>query len=71
MGKKIEQPWKGIMTKEDYDTFTKKMPPAMKKDFDMGLASGDTNTLMDLGARGLYEPKNKKARGKIKKNFSI
>ena len=69
--KKTEQPWKGVMTKEDYDTFTKKMPPAMKKDFDKGLASGDTNTLMDLGARGLYEPNNKKARGKIKKNFSI
>ena len=69
--KKTEQPWKGVMTKEDYDTFTKKMTPAMKKDFDKGLASGDTNPLMDLGARGLYEPNNKKARGKIKKNFSI
>ena len=69
--KKNDQPWKGVMTKTDYDTFTKKMTPAMKKDFDAGLASGDTNTLMDLGARGLYEPSNRKARGKIKKNFSI
>ena len=70
MGKKIEKPWEDVMTKEDYDTFTKKMPPAMKKDFDIGLANRDTNTLMDLGARGLYAP-NGKRNTKKKKNFSL
>ncbi len=70
MAKKIEKPWENVMTKEDYDTFTKKMPAAMKKDFDIGLASKDANTLMDLGARGLYAP-NGKPNKKRKKNFSL
>lgn len=70
MATKNEKPWENVMTKEDYDTFTKKMPAAMKKDFDMGLISKDTNTLMDLGARGLYAPNGKK-NTKRKKNFSL
>ena len=70
MGKKIEKPWKDVMTKEDYDKFTSRMSPALKKDFDNGLAAKDTNTLMDLGARGLFSP-NGKRNTKRKKNFDL
>ena len=70
MATKIEKPWKGVMTKADYDTFTSKMSPALKKDFDNGLASKDTNTLMDLGARGLFSP-NGKRNTKRTKNFDL
>ena len=70
MATKIEKPWEGIMTKKDYDKFTSKMSPTLKKDFDNGLASGDTNTLMDLGARGLFSP-NGKRNTRRKKNFDL
>ncbi len=70
MGKKNEKPWEDVMTKEDYDTFTKKMPADMKKEFDRGLISRDANTLMDLGARGLFSPNGKKT-AKRKKDFSL
>ena len=69
MGKKIEKPWENVMTKEDYDTFTKKMPTRMKKDFDECLVEKDANTLMDLGARGLFAPNGKNTRRK--KNFDL
>ena len=69
MGKKIEKPWENVMTKEDYDTFTKKMPARMKRDFDECLVAKDANTLMDLGARGLFAPNGKNTRRK--KNFDL
>ena len=69
MATKNEKPWKDIMSKEDYDTFTKKMPARMKKDFDECLVAKDANTLMDLGARGLFAPNGKNTRRK--KNFDL
>ena len=69
MATKNEKPWKDVMTKADYDTFTKKMSAGMKKDFDECLAAKDTNTLMDLGARGLFSPNGKSTRRK--KNFDL
>lgn len=64
----VTEPWKGIMTKENYDKYTKGMPKAEKEDFDLGLVTHDTNCLMSLGALGLYEPAKRRTGAKGKKN---
>ena len=64
----VTEPWKGIMTKENYDKYTKGMPKAEKEDFDLGLVTHDTNCLMSLGALGLYEPMKRRTGARGKKN---
>ena len=56
MAAKNEQPWKGLMTKKNYDIATRGMTAKDKKDFNKGLAERNTNLLMALRIEGLFDP---------------
>ena len=58
-GQSIEKPWGGIISEEDYNIITSKMPQERKKGFDKSLIDGDVDFLMGLGGHGLFEPLNK------------
>ena len=67
MAKKNEQPWKGLMTKKNYDTATKGMSAKERTEFNQGLAERDTNFLMGLAFAGLYDPRKNPPHGKPEK----
>ena len=57
-----KEPWKGIVSKADYEKLTSKMSAKGKKEFDSGFdgkGGADTNFRMSLGATGFYEPLNR------------
>lgn len=60
----VKDPWKGIMTEENYHKYKATLPQGQQWELDYGLAIGDTNLLMSLGALGLYEPMKKRGRGR-------
>ncbi len=61
------EPWKGLMTKKNYDTATKGMSAKEKKEFNQGLIERDTNFLMGLAFAGLYDPRKNPPHGKPSK----
>ncbi len=67
MATKNDQPWKGLMTKKNYDIATKGMSAKEKKEFNEGLAERDTNFLMGLAFAGLYDPHKNPPHGKPSK----
>ena len=72
MTKKVQaaggnEPWKGLMTKKNYDIATEGMSAKEKRDFNQGLADRDVNFLMGLAFAGLYDPHKNPAHGKPSK----
>ena len=63
-----KEPWKGIMTEQDYKNYKASLPQNKRWELDYGLVSGDTNLLMSLDAMGLYEPTKRRSGGKGRKN---
>ena len=57
MAAKNNEPWKGLMTKKNYDKATRGMNARDKKDFDKGLAERNTNLLMALRVEKLFDPR--------------
>ncbi|MBR1553152.1 MAG: hypothetical protein IJ631_03965 [Schwartzia sp.] len=61
------EPWKGLMTKKNYDIATEGMSAKDKREFNRGLEERDTNFLMGLAFAGLYDPRKNPPHGKTSK----